>query len=545
MVDYTWHIRGGLLGINLNGSGSPVPDGTAKDLFSYKLEYETAGQWGGNIGKQSWNHVNGTTPVGIRNYTYTYDTQSRLKTATYSGIGSENYSIPNVNYSKNGNITQLQRNGKTGGSFGLMDNLSYTYSGNRLTSVNDGVSGNNEVDFVKRGSGGYTYYANGALKSDENEQITNITYNTYLNLPEEINLSDGRWIRYTYDGDGELIRTQYSTGEYWEYADGFIFKNGQPYQYGIPDGRAIFESGVWKLEFDYKDHLGNTRVSFKEGSSGVVQTARTDFDPWGVRLNGTGSVNAFQNRWELQGKEKESTFNLNRVDFGARVYNPTIGRWDRVDALADHPNQIDKSPYAAFWNNPTNLNDPDGNCPICPYIVGAASGAAFDYGIQVAENLIDGKGWSSFTDVDGKSIAISAGAGATGVGLTKNAGKLLQLIKGGSKIDDVVNVADDVAKTAAKVNESGGKNIDDVGKRFKNRLPDKGESNSMQTNKSGTTTKKYGSDGNVQKNTIKVMVKMLLKTKEETMFMIINLTPIILLDVEIGCLVDLLKQMKS
>nr|MBB6235388.1 hypothetical protein [Mucilaginibacter sp. FT3.2] len=36
-----------------------------------------------------------------------------------------------------------------------------------------------------------------------------------------------------------------------------------------------------------------------------------------------------------------------------------------MDKLADHQNQIDKSPYAYGWNNPTNLTDPDGNCPIC------------------------------------------------------------------------------------------------------------------------------------------------------------------------------------
>lgn len=36
-----------------------------------------------------------------------------------------------------------------------------------------------------------------------------------------------------------------------------------------------------------------------------------------------------------------------------------------MDKLADHPEQVDKSPYAAMWNNPINYNDPDGNCPGC------------------------------------------------------------------------------------------------------------------------------------------------------------------------------------
>ncbi|MCY1379715.1 hypothetical protein D9M69_674590 [compost metagenome] len=60
-----------------------------------------------------------------------------------------------------------------------------------------------------------------------------------------------------------------------------MFKNGQPCQVAIPDGRAKYESGNWNKEFDYKDHLGNTWVSFKEGSTGAELTARTDFDPWG------------------------------------------------------------------------------------------------------------------------------------------------------------------------------------------------------------------------------------------------------------------------
>jgi len=37
-----------------------------------------------------------------------------------------------------------------------------------------------------------------------------------------------------------------------------------------------------------------------------------------------------------------------------------------VDPLADHPNQVDKSPYAYAWNNPISLTDPDGRCPDCP-----------------------------------------------------------------------------------------------------------------------------------------------------------------------------------
>ena len=64
------------------------------------------------------------------------------------------------------------------------------------------------------------------------------------------------------------------------------------------------------------------------------------------------------NKWELQGKEKEMTFNLNRVDFGARVYNPTIGRWGRNDPAAEL--YYGYSGYNYVLNNPLSLTDPNG-----------------------------------------------------------------------------------------------------------------------------------------------------------------------------------------
>ena len=46
----------------------------------------------------------------------------------------------------------------------------------------------------------------------------------------------------------------------------------------VPDGRAIYSSGSWIYEFDYKDHLGNTRVSFRANGSALQKTAATDYD---------------------------------------------------------------------------------------------------------------------------------------------------------------------------------------------------------------------------------------------------------------------------
>ena len=88
--------------------------------------------------------------------------------------------------------------------------------------------------------------------------------------------------------------------------------------------------------------------------------------PWGVVLNGLGQTNAFQDMFEFLNRGKESTFGLNTIRLGARGYNPTIGRFDRVDPVTD--SQENYSTYQYGWNNPVLRSDPDGKCPLCPWI---------------------------------------------------------------------------------------------------------------------------------------------------------------------------------
>ena len=47
-------------------------------------------------------------------------------------------------------------------------------------------------------------------------------------------------------------------------------------------------------------------------------------------------------------------------DYGARFYDPGIGRFTGVDPLTDHPDNTVFSPYAYTWNNPVRYIDPDG-----------------------------------------------------------------------------------------------------------------------------------------------------------------------------------------
>uniref|UniRef100_UPI0035A153DB RHS repeat-associated core domain-containing protein n=1 Tax=Prevotella heparinolytica TaxID=28113 RepID=UPI0035A153DB len=58
------------------------------------------------------------------------------------------------------------------------------------------------------------------------------------------------------------------------------------------------------------------------------------------------------------GKELDMMHGLNTYDYGARQYDPTLGRWDRMDPMCEKYYSV--SPYAYCHDNPVMLVDPDG-----------------------------------------------------------------------------------------------------------------------------------------------------------------------------------------
>jgi RHS repeat-associated protein len=104
---------------------------------------------------------------------------------------------------------------------------------------------------------------------------------------------------------------------------------------------------------------------FRVMSTGPLIVQETHFDPWGVELSGLGyQYGGIKiNPYLCNGKEANGHLGVNLYDYGARLYDPSIGRWFVVDPMAAHPLQIDKSPYAYGWNNPIRYIDPNGMCP--------------------------------------------------------------------------------------------------------------------------------------------------------------------------------------
>ncbi len=103
-----------------------------------------APQWGGNVSAMVWSTFHYEQPVYQQAYTYDYSRASRLTDARYASHDTDggwsanqsNYSLRNVSYDANGNITDLTRYTAAALSADddtpvrrLMDQLSYTYAG--------------------------------------------------------------------------------------------------------------------------------------------------------------------------------------------------------------------------------------------------------------------------------------------------------------------------------------------------------------------------------------------------------------------------------
>ncbi|MEH3112274.1 DUF6443 domain-containing protein [Pedobacter terrae] len=313
---------------------------STSDQFSMKLDYQDGAAQGynGNITKQYWDGSNTANPTA-NTFNYSYDKLNRLGTAaTVAGVSMSEV----LTYDVMGNIKSLNRDG-AGAKVYNYYNLG---SSNRLQSVS-GLTTQN-----------YEYDANGNATKDGLSGIS-LTYN-YLNLPATAVRTTGTAVNlsYAYDATGNKLAKN-SNGTVRNYVDGIEYK---------PDGTTIDiihteegiarnSSGVYSYEYNLSDHLGNVRVTFKKSPVApyaleVIQ--RDDYYAFGLRK--IGSPNSNVNKYLYNGKELQEE--LGQYDYGARFYDPVIGRWNVVDPLAEMDRRM--SPYNYAANNPIRFIDPDG-----------------------------------------------------------------------------------------------------------------------------------------------------------------------------------------
>ncbi|KXH81441.1 M91 family zinc metallopeptidase [Chryseobacterium kwangjuense] len=111
--------------------------------------------------------------------------------------------------------------------------------------------------------------------------------------------------------------------------------------------------------YQYRDHLGNARVSFAKNSEGLLEVTDTNnYYPFGLNhIQGIfeGANLGSYYSYKYNGKELQET---GMYDYGARFYMPDLGRWGVIDPLAETSRRW--SPYTYAYNNPMRFIDPDG-----------------------------------------------------------------------------------------------------------------------------------------------------------------------------------------
>lgn len=267
-VDYRYNIRGWLTSMNdaslANTTASTKTNDDTGDLFGMNLEYNTndlgltnTPLYNGNISAMAWSNNLALGTTKQNGYTYSYDKLNRIASSTFKEKSAA-WTAPTNNaltetgflYDLNGNITQLQRNDRR--TSGWMDNLGYTYTGNKLLRVTD--NGDDYLGFVDGTNTGddYTYDANGNMITDLNKGIsTAIAYN-YLNLPEVVT-KGGNSIRYIYDAAGRKLSqvTTFSgqqkqvdyAGEFQYENDAIQFINHEEGRIAIANNKTIVMHG--------------------------------------------------------------------------------------------------------------------------------------------------------------------------------------------------------------------------------------------------------------------------------------------------------------
>ena len=348
-LTYAYNLRDWLTGI----SGSK---------FSQNLYYNTGNGtpcYNGNISGMTWQAGNETT---TRGYKFTYDGLNRLLDAVYGegtniGTNAGRFTEKVTSYDKNGNILGLHRYGQTGASsYGLIDNLTFTLEGNQLNRVDDAAgtaayNGSFEFKDAVKQANEYAYDANGNLTKDLNRNISNIQYN-FLNLPSKVTFGDGSTIEYVYAADGTKLRTKHvinGTTTTTDYCGNVVYENGVQKLLLTEAGYVTLSDR--KYHYYLQDHQGNNRVVLNQ--NGTVEEVN-HYYPFGGLFASSTNVQPYK----YNGKELDTKNGLNWYDYGARHYDPALGRFTTVDPSSESYNET--SPYAYCGNNPVVRIDPTG-----------------------------------------------------------------------------------------------------------------------------------------------------------------------------------------
>jgi RHS repeat-associated protein len=289
--------------------------------------------------------------------TYTRDALGRIAQLdeTIEGVSSSTV----YEYDGAGRLWKVTHDGTVVAQYG------YDLNGNRTSLTSDvGITINGTYDAQDRvtsyGGATYTYTKNGELQSKTvGSDVTSYLYDVLGNLAA-VSLPGGRTIEYVVDGDTRRIGNKVNG----TLVQGFLWDDqlrivAELDSVGAVVSRFVYTTGMNVPEYMIKggvtyriltDHLGSPRLVVDVAAGTLAQ--RMDYDEFGRVLNDTNP--GFQPFGFAGGLYDKDT---KLVRFGARDYDPEIGRWTSKDpALLVGEWNV----YAYAANDPVNTQDPGG-----------------------------------------------------------------------------------------------------------------------------------------------------------------------------------------
>ena len=215
------------------------------------------------------------------------------------------------------------------------------------------------------------------VKWDSNKGISHIAY-TPQGYPLRVQFRKGHTTEYVYTCDGRRMRTVHRTAmpnitvafgdtlhldatntlscDTTEYFGDFVFEDGQLSKYLFDGGYCTFTSATGQPTYHYFtcDHQGNVRAVVRQ--DGTIEQIN-HYYPLGGIFVGVGTNDSFQ-KYKYNGKELDRMHGLNFYDYGARQYDPILGRFTQMDPMCEK--YYNFHPYAYCMNNPINAIDLEG-----------------------------------------------------------------------------------------------------------------------------------------------------------------------------------------
>jgi RHS repeat-associated protein len=212
--------------------------------------------------------------------------------------------------------------------------------------------------------------------------------------------------------------------QFFPHKEGYV----QFYREGLENGNtnqgnngAPLQEG-FSYVYQFKDHLGNNRLNFTLNREGTLSILSEDhYYPFGmkhpynndkrdwtfIRIENipTPFVRQVPNsgyQYKFNVKELQDELGLNIYDYGARNYDPALGRWMNMDPLEEIA--PDKTSYHFVSNNPINRIDPNG---LTDYEINSKGEVVKTIENKKADNfyMVDNDG----NRIEGKSITFDYG----------------------------------------------------------------------------------------------------------------------------------------